>query len=219
MIAVRTSKYNYINYSYIFVDTKTNGAFLIDPTWEIDKILEPLQKLKVHPAAIALTHSHFDHVYLADKLARMFKINVYMSQAEVSFSGFCCNNLITIKDMDKIEIGNSKLLCLLTPGHSPGSMCYIVNDNIFTGDTLFNEGCGTCKMGGGSAEQMYDSLQRLKWFLPTYMKVYPGHSYGIEPGQTMDFVIQNNIYLQINNRDEFIGFRMRKNQKGNFDFK
>jgi glyoxylase-like metal-dependent hydrolase (beta-lactamase superfamily II) len=142
-----------------------------------------------------------------------------MSKAEIDYYGFRCSNLHALNHMDEISIGETNVTCLHTPGHSAGGMCYLLSDSIFTGDTIFIEGCGICDSKGSSPEQMYDSIQLVKGLLTPNTLIYPSHSFGRMPGQNFDFVMKENIYFQIDDKNFFVEFRMRKNQKGLFDFK
>ncbi len=91
--------------------------------------------------------------------------------------------------------------------------------SMFTGDTVFTEGCGICEDDGSSAEEMFRSIQRIKSEVSPYVRVYPGHSFGKAPGHTIEDLFQYNIYFQIDKKEYFVKFRTRKNQKGIFDFK
>lgn len=207
------------NYSYIILDNATRDALIIDPAWEFKKVTAMLSFLEVRLAAIALTHSHHDHVNLVEPLIKQFNPIVYMSRKEIDYYRFRCSNLQAVDDMDIIKVGETEVSCMLTPGHTAGGMCYLLPDSIFTGDTIFTEGCGICGFDGGSAEQMYNSIQRIKSEVPSNVSVYPGHSYGRAPGHTIEYLRKQNIYFQIEDMEKFINFRMRKNQKNLFKFK
>jgi hydroxyacylglutathione hydrolase len=216
---LKTFSLGFSNYSYIIMDKASKSAVVIDPSWEYKKLVHKFSQLDIKIDAILLTHSHYDHINQVDPLIKSFNPQVYMSREEIKFSGFKCRNLNQLNDLDEIWIGETKIMCLLTPGHSPGSMCYLTQDSLFTGDTVFIEGCGACNFIGGSAEAMFDSIQRIKAILQPDMRIYPGHSYGHSPGQTGDFLLRNNIYFQFSRKESFVQFRMRRNQRGLFNFK
>lgn len=215
---VKTYFLFFYNYSYIVVDQTTQATLIVDPAWELGKITARLSELDVDLVAILLTHSHYDHVNLVDKLVRKFNCAVYMSRIEIDYYQFRCGNLNAINDLDKMHIGETRISCILTPGHTAGGMCYHLTDCLFTGDTIFIEGCGMCNAKGGSADQMYNSVQRIKSVVPPYTRIYPGHSYGKSPGSTLEELMSENIYFQLDKK-KFVDFRMRKNQHGLFDFK
>lgn len=206
---IQTHKFCFSNYCYIILDKATNTAAIIDPAWELTKIINMLDNLRTYLEIIMLTHSHYDHVNLVKPLIKKYNTAVYMSKKEIDYYRFKCRNLHELNDMDNISIGETEISCLLTPGHTAGGMCYLLTDSLFTGDTIFIEGCGICTFRGGSAEQMFESIQRIKSVVPLYVRVYPGHSYGKSPGHALDYLMTENIYFQIE-RQYFLNFRMRK---------
>ena len=210
---------NFSNYTYIIMDIRSKAALIVDPSWELKTITDKISSIGADLKAIFLTHSHIDHVNLVSPLVKGFNPHVYMSKQEIDFYGYRCSNLCSLADMDKISVGDINVLALLTPGHTVGGMCFMLEESIFTGDTIFTEGCGVCNLKGGSADQMFDSVQRIKSIVPIDTRVFPGHSYGITPGKTMQYLMEQNIYFAIENKKNFIEFRMRKNQKGLLDFK
>lgn len=214
---LRMSYRFFINYTYLIVEPKTRYAIVVDPAWELDKITRWLEKKQAELRAILLTHSHYDHVNLVPTLSDLMQPDVFMSQKEIDASGFRCKRLHGVDDHERLLLGGFPVHCLLTPGHTVGSMCFQLEKSLFTGDTLFTEGCGACSMPGGSPEAMYLSVQRLKAEIKDDVRIFPGHSFGRPPGQTMGHLCKNNIYLQLN-REHFIRFRMRKNQRNLFDF-
>jgi Zn-dependent hydrolases, including glyoxylases len=191
----------------------------MDPSWELEKIVRKLEELQVQLRAIFLTHSHFDHVNLVQPLTDLFDPEVYMSKKEIDDYQFRCSNLHDLYDQDEISFGGTRVKCLLTPGHTTGGMCYQWTDCLFTGDTIFSEGCGSCFSKGGSADQMYDSIQKIRTMMHLETRIYPGHSYGMVPGQTMKTLLNQNIYFQFKRKEDFVRFRMRENQGSLFDFK
>lgn len=206
------------NYCYLVVDEITKDAVLIDPAWEMDKIEAKMHQCGVTLKAVLLTHHHFDHIHLSAAFAEHYNVPVLMSKAEIDCYGFSCPNLTEITSPEVMTIGSIKLLPLFTPGHTKGAICYWIGDSVFTGDTLFIEGCGICLGKGADPGEMFDSLTLLKTQLPSETKIYPGHSYGHEPGQTLSFVEKNNIYLGFDQKENFIDFRMRKGQTNLFNF-
>ena len=162
---------------------------------------------------ILLTHSHFDHVNLADALSKKYDSPVLMSRIEIDFYRFNCNNLLAIEDSTPFSFGHSRVLPILTPGHTKGSLSYLIGENLFSGDTLFCEGCGICQGLGADPDAMFESISFLKHQLPLETRIYPGHSYHEAPGKPFSYLMKNNIYLQLDSREHFVRFRMRHNQK------
>ena len=206
------------NYSYLVFDTDSRDGVIIDPAWDLNALKSLISANDVNPSKILLTHHHHDHVNLVDVLSEEFGLPVLMNKAEIEFYSFNCPNLCEIDEYRYIPIGQSEVVPIHTPGHTKGSTSYLIGDNLFTGDTLFIEGCGLCVGSGADPNEMFDSVQRIKSMAESQMLIYPGHSYGKDPGKSFDFVFQNNIYLQLENRDHFVRFRMRGDQQKILDF-
>ncbi len=215
---IKTYHLSWSNYSYLVVDPSECIAVVVDPAWELDKFTRKLGELNLSLKAILLTHSHHDHVNLIDPLIDLFSPQIYMSKEEIDYYQFRCRNLNPLLDNERVSIGELKIEGLLTAGHTAGSMCYLIGENLFSGDTLFTEGCGICTERGGSVESMFKSIQRIKAEMSPHIRVYPGHSYGKLPGQTIEYLFKNNIYFQIEKKEHFVNFRMRENQKNLFQF-
>jgi glyoxylase-like metal-dependent hydrolase (beta-lactamase superfamily II) len=218
VIPIRVCFSHIINYTYLIIDLESRKAALVDPAWDKEKIVLTMRAHNAVLTSIFLTHSHFDHVNLVEPLVEQFGVNVYMSKIESDFYHFTCTNLSTISESDVIRIGNTMVSCLFTPGHTAGSSCYMLSNCLFTGDTMFTEGCGLCRSAGSSPIQMFRTLRRLKTQIASNMLIYPGHSFGEIPGQPFAELLQKNIYLQFTNEQKFIKFRMRENQPDSYSF-
>lgn len=216
---IKTAFYNFFNYCYIIMDKKSGLAMVVDPAWEIEKISNKLNQLNASLIGVLITHSHYDHVNLVTPLIKKYNAKIYMAKVESSYYGFKCDNLCELNDMDKIHIGDTVITAILTPGHTAGGMCYKLEDCVFTGDTIFIEGCGMCTSRGASPEDMFNTIQKFKNLVALDSKIYPSHSYGRVPGKTLDYLMGLNIYFQIEDKETFIDFRMRKDQKNLFNFK
>lgn len=206
------------NYAYIIVDKTSRQTAIVDPAWELRTITERLEKLDVRLTTILLTHSHYDHVNLVNPLVDRFGAQVYMSAREIDYYHFTSKNLHSVQDQDVITLGESGITCLLTPGHTAGGICYFSAGSLFTGDTIFTEGCGICNGEGGSPEEMFETIQKIKNTVHPGVRVYPGHSYGKDPGYTLAHLMKENIYFLINKKNYFVDFRMRENQPDFFRF-
>ena len=154
---------------------------------------------------ILLTHGHFDHIIGVKSVKEKYGAQVVISKedepmlnsAKLSLAVFCNapqNNVdadIIVKDGDEITLGKTKIKVMATPGHTSGSVCYIAENCIFSGDTLFYCSCGRTDFPSGSPEQMMSSLQKLKALDGDY-KVYTGHN----NLTTLDFERKNNPYMK-----------------------
>lgn len=207
------------NFTYLVYNTENNCALLIDPSWELDQYLQQINENKLTLSAILVTHHHLDHTNLAETLAKKYKCPVYMLQSEAEFYDFSCKNLKLIPDdADCLDIAGINVKIITTPGHTHGGVCYLIDNYLFSGDTLFIEGCGMCNTGGGDPIKMYHSLEKLKQLIPDATLVYPGHQYKHQIGKTFKHVKGMNIYLNFKSEADFVNFRMRKGQHGLLDF-
>ena len=157
------------------------GCLVVDPGAEADEIAAVLDSLKLAPAAIALTHGHFDHVDAIPGLrAKWPALPIYVHPADEKMLGHPMNcyepeyprmekpdNLKDVRELPGCEV-------IETPGHTPGSVCLKFGDTLLSGDTLFAGSCGRTDFPGGSMAQMKKSLARLAQ-LPPETKVIPGH--------------------------------------------
>lgn len=198
------------NNNYLVVDPGTHQAVVIDPAWQKEKIDNALEKTQSTLSGILITHSHFDHIDLAKPLAEFYNCPIWMSEREIASSGFFAPQLIGI-DETPWYVGKMKIQPIYTPGHTPGCICYLIDDNLFTGDVLFAEGCGVCPSVQGAYE-MFHSLEKLKKTLAPATHIFPGHTYVKPPGQKFCDLLQRNMYLQFPDQESFAAYRMRKGQ-------
>lgn len=217
--SLRVRKGPLINYTYLVVNRASKEALLVDPGAEQEIVLKRIDETGSTIKGILLTHHHKDHTALAGFFAEAFDAPVYMNITEQLFHGFECPNLQLFSPGSVFQAGGMDVFPWHTPGHTKGGVCYQVQDHLFTGDTLFVEGCGMCFGPGGDPLDMYHSLQQLRLYIDPSVSIYPGHSYGIEPGVSFQYVLRENIYFHFKEPDAFVSFRMRKHQRNLFNFK
>jgi len=140
---IRVSRKIMKNNNYLVVDPATHQAVLVDPAWEIGKFHAALASTRSTLSGILLTHSHPDHIDLARPLADFHNCPIWMSRQEIAASGFEARQLVAI-DETPWHVGQMSIEPILTPGHTPGCVCYLIGNNLFSGDVLFAEGCGIC---------------------------------------------------------------------------
>lgn len=198
------------NYNYLVVDPATRLSVIIDPAWEMDKVDQALLHSDSELSGVLVTHSHADHINLAASISEKYKCPIWMSFEEIDYAGFYADRLVGI-DTSSFMVGEMCIQPIYTPGHTPGCFCYLIGNNLFTGDVLFAEGCGMCS-DTSAAYSMFSSLMMLKDKLPPDTKIYPGHSYGKVPGQLFSQILKENIYLQFKNKEDFSAYRLRKGQ-------
>ena len=211
VVLLRVSQGFMKNNNYLVFDPATREAIVVDPAWQIEKIEGALAGTQTKLRGVLITHSHFDHVNLAKTLAERHSCPIWMSKLEIALSGFYSGHLVGIDENTEWSVGNILIQPIWTPGHTPGSVCYLIGDNLFTGDVLFAEGCGICP-DPAAAYQMFDSLQLLKMRLEPCTRIYPGHTYVRPPGQRFSELLRWNMYLQFSDADSFTAYRLRKGQ-------
>lgn len=206
------------NISYVAYDNDTRDAVLVDPAWEADKIDAVLAEHQVRLKCILITHTHKDHIHLAPEYAQRYSLPVVVAREEVESSGFTCDGITILEKDERFQYGSLDIRSIHTPGHSVGGTCYFVGENLFTGDTLFTEGCGACFGDVSRAKALFHSLKKLKTMVPPDTRIFPGHSFGKKPGYMFRELQRFNLYLSFSNEADFVEFRLRKNQKSIFNF-
>ncbi|MCP4131197.1 MAG: MBL fold metallo-hydrolase [bacterium] len=212
-------KEQFINYTYIIVDKTTNFAAIIDPSWELEILVKKIEALNLSNFIVLLTHSHIDHVNLVESLSKLYSPRIFISKIESDYYNYTSSNLEFFNHLDRIILGDTRITTLITPGHTAGSTCFLLDHDIFTGDTIFIEGCGICDCEGGSPIDMYNSIQFIKNNMDHRINVYPSHSYAKEPGEPLEYLVKYNIYFQFKDLETFTGYRMRELPGSTFDFK
>ncbi len=185
------------NFSYIIGDEKSKEAAIVDPGWEVDKILELAKKHELNIKIILLTHTHHDHSNGVKKIADDTDATVYVHEEESDeIKKLGINKIKTIKDNDTINIGRIKVKVIHTPGHTPGSVCFLIdNKKLITGDTLFVENIGRVDLPEGDAKIITESLKKLKK-LNDNIEVYPGHDYGSKQSSTIGYEKKHNYHMK-----------------------
>lgn len=187
------------NYSYIVADEETDLAAIIDPSWELDKILGALRKNNWTAKYIINTHSHFDHVLGNEQLASVTGAKI------VQHENSKLEKDISVSDGQIVEIGKTRLRVVHTPGHSEDSICLVLEGIlVFTGDTLFVGNCGRTDLPGSDPAKMYHSLFEIVAKLDEKLVVYPGHNYGSTETSTIERERNTNFVLQPMTKQEFL---------------
>ena len=170
---------------YILQEEQAKLCAVIDPGDEPERVIRAVEQTGCTPTMILLTHGHFDHYTgVAGLLEKWPELPVYIHEKDVTdrvsggfdllFPRLTEKNQRYYKEGDCLTLGGLTIRVLETPGHSRGSVCLVVENVIFSGDTLFYGSCGRTDFAGGSYEDILRSLKRLAE-LPGQYKVYPGH--------------------------------------------
>ncbi len=215
---IKSSRNNFINYSYLIQSLSRNSVVAIDPAWDLKSFINILRKENLQLEAILLTHSHIDHINLVENLTELYNCKVLITKREALYYNFNCRNIQYLTEEEPIYIGGMNIDVLFSSGHTKGGCSYIIDNNAFTGDTLFIEGCGICDTDGGSVYEMYYTLQKMKRVFKGGTKIFPGHRYGKPVGLTFNEVKKINVYLQIEDFGLFKKFRMREKQHNLMNF-
>ena len=186
---------------YIIHDSASKTCCVIDPGYTPEKILDEVNALGLTVEAILLTHGHFDHVGGVKDIAAETGCDVYLCADELTLPPQITAGQLyytkTYGEGDTLHLAGLTICVIRTPGHTPGSVCLLVDDAMFSGDTLFAGSCGRTDFPGGSMKQMMASLARLA-ALPGDYRVLPGH---MEPS-TLDRERRFNPYMQMALREQ-----------------
>jgi hydroxyacylglutathione hydrolase len=205
------------NFVYFIGDTETHQAAVVDPAWDVDAILGFASKEGYEIDKILITHYHPDHLGgsmmgqniqgAADMLGRI-KAKVYVNKAEAEgtkrVAGLSDSDIVMVEAGDVFKVGEIPVKFLHTPGHTPGSQCFLVEGNLISGDTLFVNSCGRVDLPGSDPEAMYHSLNHTLKNLDDATVVYPGHAYSSESRTTIADQKRHNMYMRFPTLDDFL---------------
>ncbi len=201
------------NFVYLIIDLATQQAAVVDPAWDVPKITQYAEEKGIKITDILLTHSHHDHINGVEALLDYSDSRLHLLKPEADFWQTDLTAPALHHGGDRIVLGNSELQILHTPGHTPGSACYLIGDDIITGDTLFVFGCGRCDLAGGDPEQMFNTLSKMKTELPAKTLIHPGHNYATQPTSTLAEQIEGNPFLHFQECPDFVEYRMHTHDK------
>lgn len=197
------------NFTYVIGSWSTREVALVDPAWDIDALLEHVERQDLKPVAALVTHYHQDHcggemmghqiTGLAELMGQR-DLKAYVHKTEAAgikkVTGVSDNDLVKVDSGDKLDIGDIAVEFLHTPGHTPGSQCFRIKNNLVSGDTLFIQGCGRVDLPGSDPDQMFESLGKLA-ALPDDTILLPGHNYDTVNVASMGELKKRNQYLRI----------------------
>ncbi len=206
------------NYVYLIGDTETRQAVAVDPAWAVDAIVGVLEEDDMKLETVLITHYHPDHLGgsmmghniegATDLLERGHKVKIHIHKNEAEYvprvCGLSMSDLVLTEAGDDVVIGEQRIQFIHTPGHTPGSQCFLVQGNLVSGDTLFIGGCGRVDLPGSNPEDMYASLNTTLKALPDETVLYPGHNYSPVPVSTLGEEKKSNPYLQFAKLDDFL---------------
>ena len=196
------------NFSYLVTCIHTGIEIIIDASLKIDR-LKP--SFKSNPVMILITHTHRDHIEYISSYLKCFPDIKIIGHPD-SKNNFDKNRFIPVSNNSTIEVGNMKIKTIYTPGHYFDSICYLIENVIFTGDTVFVGRTGKTISNRSDINELYDSVYKKILKLPRDTYIYPGHDYGVKPTITIEENIKISELLQANDKSDFIN-RMANYEK------
>jgi hydroxyacylglutathione hydrolase len=204
------------NFVYLVGDDEERVCMVVDPAWDIPGIIEYADREQMRLTGALVTHYHPDHVGgnifghniagLADfigKVPAKVHVNEIESEGVKQVTGLSDSDLEKHSGGDELLIGNIKVELIHTPGHTPGSQCFLASSSLISGDTLFIGGCGRVDLPGGNPDDMYYSLTQILSRLPENTILFPGHDYASKPVSTIGDEKKDNHYLKMRSLDDW----------------
>ncbi len=205
------------NFIYLIGSRRLGQCLVVDPAWDTQALIEAAGGDDMTITGALVTHYHPDHVggsmmgfnvpggvgELIGKTDAKIHVNKHEAAGLIKITGVSERDLVRHEGGDLVEIGDVKIELLHTPGHTPGSQCFLVHSRLVAGDTLFVGGCGRVDLPGSDPKAMYETLTGTLGKLSDEVVLYPGHDYG--PTETSTFAEQRrtNTYLQIRSLEEW----------------
>jgi glyoxylase-like metal-dependent hydrolase (beta-lactamase superfamily II) len=197
---------SYMVNCYLTGDSDSSEIIIIDPGFSPDQIIDTIESKGFKPVGIVLTHGHGDHIGAVEELIAKYSIPLYVHKFDdelirggaSSFTKMMFGREIILnadkylEEGDIVTVGKMQYKVLHTPGHTPGGICLVCEDAIFSGDTLFRGSIGRTDFPGGSYEQIINSIKTKILQYPDDTKVYPGHN----TSSTIGYEKKNNPFLK-----------------------
>jgi hydroxyacylglutathione hydrolase len=197
------------NFCEILWCPRTREAAIVDPAFEIDRLMREVRTRDLRVSKILITHSHADHIDGVEELVARTGAVTFVHPNEAAKLAPLARELILVSDRTDIAIGDRGVRVLETFGHTVGGVCYVAEGWVVTGDVLFVRGCGRTDFPGGNSRALWDSLQRLA-ALPEEFRVYPGHNYGPTVTSSIGTEVAENPYLRCADFEAFRALRERR---------
>ena len=204
------------NFMYLLGDPVSRRAVIVDPAWDVGSLLDIARQDDFEIVGALITHYHPDHVggdlwgvrvegvtRLLEQVAVPLYVNKHEAHGLKVVTGVSDTDLALVDDGDDLTVGSLSIRFLHTPGHTPGSQCFLVGNRLVAGDTLFVQGCGRVDLPGGDPDQMYYSLTQKLAKLPGDTVLYPGHHYGPTETSTIGEELRTNTYLRIGSLEDW----------------
>jgi glyoxylase-like metal-dependent hydrolase (beta-lactamase superfamily II) len=197
-----------VNFVYAIGDRRTGECLLVDPAYAVAELVDLVGADGMTVTGALATHYHPDHVggsmmgYTIEGISELLALvdcPIHVQHDEVEWvtkaTAVSADHLVGHGSGDVVRVGGVDITLVHTPGHTPGSQCFFVDDRLIAGDTLFLEGCGRTDLPGSDPAKMAESLRRLAE-VPDSTILFPGHRYSIASSATMDIVKETNFVFQ-----------------------
>jgi len=204
------------NFMYLIGDPRKREALIVDPAWDVASLLDLAAADDYRVTGALVTHYHPDHIggdlfgMQVQGLAKLLEreaVPIYVNKHEADgvkiVSGVSESDLRRVDDGDTLALGDQEIRFLHTPGHTPGSQCFLIGERLVAGDTLFVQGCGRVDLPGGDSDTMYRTLTTKLAKLPRETVLYPGHDYGPSPTSTIGDELDSNFYLRVQSLEDW----------------
>ncbi|MEM7203778.1 MAG: MBL fold metallo-hydrolase [Planctomycetota bacterium] len=206
-----------VNFVYLIGDRERREAVVVDPAYSVRGILDQLAQDEMRLTGVLATHWHPDHVGgdmfghdiegIGNLLAEC-AVKVHAQRDEAAWikrmTGVSDSDLSLHDSGDVVEAGEIEIRLIHTPGHTPGSQCFLVEDRLVAGDTLFLDGCGRTDLPGGDPRQLYRSLTDKLAKVPDDTTLYPGHWYAADPCGSLGATRRSNPVLKPRTEEEWL---------------
>ncbi len=197
-----------VNFAYAIGDRETGECVLVDPAYSPGELVDVVEADDMTVVGVLATHYHADHIGgsmmgldIAGITSLLDRVDcpIHIQAAETEWvrktTHISPDHLVEHASGDIVSVGGIDITLLHTPGHTPGSQCFLVDGKLVAGDTLFLDGCGRTDLPGSNGQHMIESLRRLAQ-VPGDTILYPGHQYSVAPSATMEHVLQYNYIFQ-----------------------
>ena len=197
------------NFVYLIGDREAKECAVVDPAWDVEAVLRQAREDGMTVRHALVTHGHYDHVNGLPELLEKTDAQAFINEKEVEFFKISRSNVKPVRSGETLQIGEIVIRFIHTPGHTPGSQCFHVENRLVSGDTLFINACGRCDLPGGDPAEMYRSLTQRLMKLDEGTMLLPGHNYDERPSSTLGQERRTNPYLKFSSLEAFLNYRMR----------
>ena len=205
-----------VNFIYLIGDRDAGRCLVVDPAWSIADILRVVAEDGMELEGVLATHYHPDHVGGdlfgssvpgVSELLEQAPVQIHCNRAETEWirrmTGVSQSDLHPCDSGDVVKVGAIEVRLIHTPGHTPGSQCFLVEGRLVAGDTLFLQGCGRTDFPGGDKDEIYRSLTQRLAKIPDDTVLYPGHLYDPRPSATLGETRRTNYVFQVPSLEEW----------------